>query len=288
MFIDSHVHVFPDVDPRVYGVPELVARAKQAGYRGLVLKSAQTETAGLAALHTSKELPLWGGVVLNKPCGGLNAAAVESMLSMRTETVSKRGRIVWLPTRHSECHVESIAPHDGPGIGLFENRDPTRPHAQLIEILDLISQHDAVLATGHTDPTLIPAVVALARSRGVQRIVITHVDQAPAVVPPEVQKALSNEGCYIEHCFVGLHHGPHAVSERLRTRIPATIEGIVAGLRATGSARVLFSTDAGAIDFPEPVAAMQEFTSLLQRAGVADSDIELGAASNVLDLLGGV
>jgi len=285
MMIDSHVHVFPDVDERVYDVTELVDRAKAAGFGGLVLKSSQTETAGLASLYTSEELPLWGGLVLNKPCGGLNPAAVDSMFRTHVGEVRGLGRIVWLPTRHSDFHIASIAPQEAPGVKLWIDDDPSKPRPELIEIFDQIAEHDAVLATGHANPLHLPAIVKLAKSRGVERIIITHVDQGPSVVSPEAQKELSDEGCFIEHCFVGLYLGPNALSERLRARTPATMEGIIAGVKATGASHAVFSTDAGAIDFPEPVAAMQKYLSLLGEYGIDDGDIERGSEANVLSLL---
>lgn len=285
MLIDSHVHVFPDVDDRVYDVEELISRAKGAGFGGLVLKSSQTETAGLASLFSSEELPLWGGLVLNKPCGGINPAAVDSMFRTRVGEVRGLGRIVWLPTRHSEFHVASIAPHDAPGVSLWVDGEVGKAKPELIEIFDQIVEQDAVLATGHTNPDHLPAIVEIARSRGVERIIVTHVDQGPAIVPPDGQKALADLGCYIEHCFVGLYLGPNARSERLRARTPATMEGIVAGVKATGASRAVFSTDAGAIDFPEPIEAMQRYMELLGEFGISDADIELGSRDNVLELL---
>jgi len=56
-------------------------------------------------------------------------------------------------------------------------------------------------------------------------------------------------------------------------------------VRATGAARAVFSTDAGAIDFPEPIEAMQQYMELLGEHGIADQDIELGSRGNVLELL---
>ena len=179
--IDLHVHSSPDVVPRSQDDLELTASAATAGMRGLVLKSHHFPTAArarLAADHTVG-LNVWGGLALNHTCcGGLNAAAVQANLAIG-------GRVVWLPTVSAAHHLAYL--YGGGGDEHLRQLSGAervvevlgadgRPLKELRRVLDVIADHDAVLASGHLAPDEIVAVFACAREHGVRRLLVNHVD----------------------------------------------------------------------------------------------------------------
>ena len=112
--IDFHCHSGPDSRPRSVTDIEIARLAKRAGMRGLVLKNHYTMTADRAALAMQivEGIEIFGGIVLNRAVGGLNAEAVRQM----TEFEGGRCKVVWLPTSDAEYAVtraSSDAPHGG-------------------------------------------------------------------------------------------------------------------------------------------------------------------------------
>jgi hypothetical protein len=94
--IDFHCHTGPDALPRSISDLELARLAKLAGMKGLVLKNHYTMTADRAALvmREVEGIEVFGGIVLNRSVGGLNAEAIRRMIQFE----GRRGRVVWLPT----------------------------------------------------------------------------------------------------------------------------------------------------------------------------------------------
>ena len=87
--IDLHAHVAPETEAlnfkRSVDAIEAAQIARIYGMRGLVFKEHTTETASWAYL-VSQIVPgieLFGGIVLNRPVGGINPAAVERMTMMK-------------------------------------------------------------------------------------------------------------------------------------------------------------------------------------------------------------
>ena len=92
--------------------------------------------------------PVYGGVVLNHPVGGLNPHAVVA-------SIRQGGRIVWLPTVSARHFVRNarlartlgqIVP---PGISGLRVATGSRLNQEVDHILDLIAEHDLILASGH-------------------------------------------------------------------------------------------------------------------------------------------
>ena len=96
--VDIHAHADPDSSkrPRSIDVIDLAKLAKSRGMRGFVIKNHYESSAAMAYL-VRKAVPgieVFGGIVLNRPAGGINAAAIDYM----TKVKGGWGRIVWMPT----------------------------------------------------------------------------------------------------------------------------------------------------------------------------------------------
>src|SRR3989442_234358 len=77
--VDIHVHCDPDSMPRSVDALEAARLAAKEGMRALLLKNHFAPTVQLAYV-VSRAVPgveAYGGIVLNRPVGGVNAAAVE-------------------------------------------------------------------------------------------------------------------------------------------------------------------------------------------------------------------
>src|SRR3954471_10277724 len=154
--IDLHCHFRPDhlggnaiengVDCRTGTSPiESAKRAIETGQAGAVLKSHSfASTALVSALNELfPELKLFAGICTDYITGGLNIDAVDAALKMGA-------KIVWLPTLHSTNDINggNITGHPGPGVAVID--DAGKPVDAVYQIVELVQEHDAILATGHT------------------------------------------------------------------------------------------------------------------------------------------
>src|ERR1700742_4725153 len=100
---DTHVHVSPDVVPRIIDDVSLARRFKDVGMAGFVLKSHYVQTGERAAVVRAAVpgIDAIGALALNAPVGGMNAVAVE--IAGRSGA-----RIVWFPTMDSVNQRETI------------------------------------------------------------------------------------------------------------------------------------------------------------------------------------
>ena len=267
--IDMHVHAAPDASiRRLLDVEEAARQAEQAGMAGLVFKHHDYCTAPLAEL-VNKHLTscrVFGSICLDGPVGGLNPEAVEHAAKLGA-------RVVWMPTFSSH---QDRSRRGGQGIRVVDDK------GQLLEatrqILEIIREHQMVLATGHISRDETFAVVAAARAMGISRIVITHpmTRSFGANLDVEDQVALAEQGAYIEHCFVAtmpMHDrvDPAAMAE---------------AIRRVGPARCVMSTDFGQLHNPPPVEGLRMFIASMLRMGFAPEEVRTMVKDNPARLLG--
>src|SRR5665213_1296610 len=104
---DTHIHVGPDVVPRIVDDLALAHRFQALGMGGFLLKSHYTSTAERASV-VSAAVPgvhVLGAIALNRAVGGMNPLAVE--------VAAREGaRTVWLPTVDAvnESHEREARP----------------------------------------------------------------------------------------------------------------------------------------------------------------------------------
>lgn len=191
--IDTHVHAAPDVRPRKTTALALVQAAREAGFRAVVLKNHDIATTALAA--TLREvvpgIDIYGGLVLNESCGGLNPAAVEVALKMGAKQI-------WMPTYCAQ-HERVYRGESRPGLRVVGDDGALTPQVQ--EICRLIAEHDAVLGTAHLSPSEIFTLVRFGRDAGIKRFLITHPEIDFLRLSLDFQKELSGPGVYFERCY---------------------------------------------------------------------------------------
>ncbi len=118
----------------------------------IILKNHLVPTARAAlADEVSADIAVFGGIALNHSCSGLNPEAVRVTLALR-------GKVVWMPTvcadnhlryvssQNPDRHVQAITACREDGLSVVGSG--ARLVDEVGQILDLIAEADAVLATG--------------------------------------------------------------------------------------------------------------------------------------------
>lgn len=288
--IDPHVHVAPDVADRCIDSITLAKRGLQAGYKGIVYKSPASETATMAALTESvvPEVHGWGAITLNDTVGGLNPTAVESMFTVRGTTGRHTGRVVWMPTRCAINHIEVLGGDPARAVHLWEDGVGSRARPELYEVMEIIAAHNGSLATGHLAPAELPDLVAIAQDRGVERIIVTHVDSTSTSVPLDMQVELAARGCYMEHSYAGLVVGRENMKGLWFAKSKTvSFDQMLASIRRIGPEKTILSTDQGHVELGDPIEGMTDFIQRCRDAQIADEDIERMVYTNSYELFEG-
>ncbi len=263
--IDIHVHAGPDVRPRKTSAAELAASARGAGMAGFVLKRHHTSTVAEAAALSAAfpDLHVAGGIALNGPVGGLNPSAVEAALTMGAA-------VVWLPT-FDAAHEQAFRGRPGRGIAVCDERGSVRPEAA--DVVALVARHRATLALGHISPPEMSAVVALARSLGVARILVNHPEIRFLDLPIGFQRSLAGPDVIFERCYV---RGHSAIDW----------DGLAACIRAVGVDSTALATDLGQPDNPHPVDGLAAMQDRLAERGFSDDELSIMSRRNPGRVLG--
>lgn len=238
--IDMHVHAAPDVHERQFTEWELTEIYARAGMAGYVSKCHAGDTAARAAIVNSEGegAKAYGGIVLNRPVGGFNPAAVEASAALG-------GRVVWLPT------IDPIPMMDEAGHLLTET----------LKVLECVRDRNMVLATGHIAPAAALVVLRAGAAMGLARMVATHVSLPITKADLALQKEYLATGAVLEHCFYTPFHGL------------ATMAEIAASVKQAGPAHIILSTDMGQPGCPEPPEALRSFCSSLHKEGISWEDL---------------
>jgi hypothetical protein len=269
--IDLHAHYGPDAYPRQWDAFEIAALAKERGLRAIVLKNHFTETAGLAYLvrkYGPQGIEVFGAVTLDTPTGGVNPQAVRYMV----DVTGGWGRIVWLPTHDSE-HEVTYNKEQRPMVRVSRN-GALLP--EVLEVLDLIAEHDLTLATGHVTPDETLLILAEARKRGITRSIVTH----PLLDPQftfmsvlELREAAAL-GAVIEITAGSLfREGPG------RARV-------LEAVRALGAQSFFVGSDSGLVGTPNHTDALVLAARVLRQDGVDERSLDVMFKHNPARLLG--
>jgi len=278
---DLQVHVAPDVIERRTDDIDLARDFLDRGLAGFVLKSHYVPTAERAQVvrRAVPGIEAYGALTLNHAVGGINPVAVE--------IAGRSGcRIVWMPTVDAanetagrpgassaklpfwasiqrELSTKGIAP---PPITVLDAEDRVLPG--VMQCLELIAEHDMILATGHLGRVEIAAVVEACRDVGLSRVVVTHAEFPSQNLTPEEQTALASRGAVIEHCFTTMFTNK------------ASWETCFENVRAAGPNRCLLSSDLGQTINPPVAEGLASFAERLLDAGFTAAEVRMMAVDN--------
>jgi hypothetical protein len=271
---DLHCHFGPDAHrARSVDAFEAAREAADAGHRALVLKSHDFPTAALAwAVQREVDgIAVYGGICCDREVGGVNPAAVEVALQLGA-------KIVWLPTLSSrQDFANGVAAQlgiPGPGLVVTDADDALLP--ETLEVLALVREHGAVLATGHVSAAEHYAVVR--EHARAAPVLVTHAteDLAGPKLDAAQCRELAELGAWIELCAM-------TCIGALATK---TVADMVATIGAVGVGRVTLGTDFGQAVNPHPAPGLQTYADALYGEGLTEDQIRTMACENPSRLLG--
>ncbi len=277
---DLHIHTNPDLVDRIGDDRDIVRNAKEAGMSGVQLKGHSESTASRAQLMSQQfsEINVFGGIVLNRYVGGINPPAVEASLR-------KGAKTVWMPTVDANYHAQkygktgsySVQELDSKGskVGIKVLKENGDLIDELIEILELISEYNAVLGTSHLSPEEIIKLVDTARERKVEKICLTH----PFVKVPGVDldflKGVVPKGAFAEFGYCTI----------TPMWADAKIDQVKEAIQALGAENCLLVSDGGQIHNPWPHEGLRIFAQSLYEKGITQKELERMMITNQKQLM---
>jgi len=282
--VDLHVHPAPSPLPRRVDAVEAAQAAESIGMRAIVVKSHHhsTVTDVLALGRDLNGLPVkvYGGIALNSAVGGLNPYAVDLALKLG-------GRIVWFPTIGSPQHIAHHAAHpdlkfpklavhvrEERPIDVLDENGELRP--EVYDIIGLIKEHDAILASGHMAPDRILAVFEAAHAAGVRRLLVNH--------PNFVVEATHEQGRRFVELGAVIEHSLCMYDDR-SSFYNWDIDVLLGWIGAVGADRSTLGSDLGQMKNPLPSEAFTNIVGQLLDAGLGEADVEAMVRRNPARLL---
>lgn len=285
---DFHVHTSPDVFDRKLDDYENALMARKCEMGGFIIKSHHSVTYGRAKLVSSlvDGINVMGGIALNNPQGGLNPQAVDIAGRMGA-------KIVWMPTLDSDNERKSIFRDDlkhvpywgqipielaekgllGEAISIKDKNGKVKP--ELEQILDLISDYNMILSTGHLDPEDSIMLVKLARKKKIKNIVVSHPEFPSTKFTLEQQKELVPYDVFFERCYTTFMTGK------------SNWEHLLDEINVTGVQRNILSGDLGQVTSPDPVTGYLNFIQFFLDHGFTEDQLRVMTQYNQIHLLEG-
>jgi len=284
--VDMHCHSGPSVMPRDLSHIEAMQEAADAGFRAMLIKdhyySATPITEMLNQAYGHLKITLFSGVPLNNALGGFNKHAVDHGIALGA-------KLVWLPTFSAKNHIDSKYgvkagfPHTTKKMIPFDPLTPLDANGRVRDdmkaILDLIAQHDVILAGGHCHISEILPVFAEAKQRGVKRLMVNHPNFIIDATLDDVPQLVAM-GAYIEHSLCMFIPVPR------RKRDPFPPENLDALIKAGTVDRTILASDLGQRGADHPVTGFRNVIKICMKLGYTDADIRKMVSTNALDLLG--
>ena len=265
--LDIHVHTGPDLVPRQLTDSEAASAAREAGMRGLLIKSHVSETASRSSSAAKAGgCEVYGALVLNGFVGGLNPYATRAALALGA-------KVIFMPTFHAANHIRhhprlypELAMEGSTGISVLDAEGRLVPEVDAV--LTAIVAHGATLATGHLAPEETAVLTRAALAAGVPRVILTHATSPLVSMTVEQMAEIARaKGVFVEHCYVDLQGlGGH----------PADAAIIADAIRRVGPEKTILSSDGGQGRNPlRPVEMLQRFAAVLLGQGITSEEIAI-------------
>jgi hypothetical protein len=175
------------------------------------------------------------------------------------------GRVVWMPTFDAENHVRSSG-ESRPSVALVRGG---RLLPEVLEVLDLVAKRKLLLATGHSSPAETLLLIAEARKRGIDRILVTHAMLGPVNMTVEQAKQAASLGALLEFVY-----------------LPENLDRYAAAIRQIGPERCVLSSDLGQAGRPLHPDGLCAFLDALRARGFSAAEIDTMTKKNPAALLG--
>ena len=273
---------------RIGDSAEIARWCAEAGMAGIVIKSHFESTvskayhARLAVRDDYPDFKVFSGIALNRGVGGVNPGAVELALQ-------QGAKVVWLPTLDAANHAAAFGAGGTYGfkaMTLTSRRKGSAPLYRVIgengkltseakEIVQLVVEYDAILATGHISKQEIIATVEYALGISAKRLVITHPELAAPKLDLPTMVELAKAGAYMEFCAVNLLPVFYSIS----------VQGLLEAIEAVTPERAILSSDGGQPFNPRPHEAIRIVIQSLHEKGLAIDAVRTICIENQKKLL---
>jgi hypothetical protein len=140
-------------------------------------------------------------------------------------------------------------------------------------VIELVAEHDAILATGHISPDEIDAVVTACTERGID-VLINHPFFRVPDLPIERQESLAERGATLEYCAYAIGNTPGHSAER-----------VAEAVSRIGPDNCLLASDYGQKGNP-PAAGLAEFAISVVEAGLSETVVQRLIRDQPADSLG--
>ena len=253
---------------------------------GIMLKCHHESTVSRALL-TEKQVPgirVYGGIVLNRPVGGLNVDAVQACLRAG-------GKEVWLPTTDTEFHrltfgsvgsyglrsMDSSTKQKNVTKGITIIDDNGHLVSEILDIIDLITEHDAILGTAHISHEELFALLEYTRHHKT-KVLITHPDfRVPNLDLPTLRKLTDMGGIAeivaVDYFNLPTHHHP-------------PLSRAYQAISEIGPYKFILSSDGGQPFNPNPVEAIRVVAEALFEMGIQQEWLKIIMSDTPAFLIG--
>ncbi len=283
--IDLHLHAGPSVFPRLMDAVETAEVAKASGMRAIVIKHHHTPTVDRSYfVHKAvPEVEVYGGITLNYAVGGLNPFAVDSALKLG-------GKMVWMPSVDAQNHKRHFGElgkygshlnydkpsiyKDAEGISVLDSEGKLKP--EIGQILDIVADQKATIATSHLNLEESKALVQEARRKNITTVV-THVNFVTTSLSVDDQHWMADKGAYLELCYSSMSPSWRSTS----------IDEVAETIRKVGPEHYVLASDLGQVHNPAPPEGLRIYISLLLERGFDPVEIGVMVKDNpekILDL----
>jgi hypothetical protein len=274
--IDVHIHTNPHLFPQNHAqdVIELATQAHAAGMRALIIKDVGIPTTGAAYVvsRLGPGIPIYGAYVMNLCNGGINPRGVEVALSH-----GDGAKVVHFPTGDTLNHyLYRKKFYAGINLPLEEDQaisvlDDGVLMPQVREVIALVKQYGAFLATSHLSATESHAVVKEAKAQGLDNIIISHSCWPMTGLTLDDLKEFAALGCLIEFEFSLLA----PLMYFIHGEPPADPRDIANAMHEVGPQHCYIGSDLGQLYSPLPVEGMRTYVAILLKCGLTEHDIKL-------------
>lgn len=285
--IDIHIHANPHLFPDIHAqdVIDLSRDAQAAGMRALVVKDMGGPTTGAAYVVTrlGGGVPVYGAHVMNLSTGGINPRAV--WVNLRHGDGAK---VVHFPTGDTRNHFEYRKRfYAGVNLGLTEEQAITVlrdgkliPEAR--EVISMIKECDACLATSHLSAVESRAVIREAKDQGLRRIIVSHARWKMTGLTTQDLHDFADLGCLIEcdYCLMT------ALMQVVHGEAPLNPMDMAKTMHEIGPERCFMSSDLGQVFSVLPVEGMRTYVGLMRKCGISAADIRTMFHRNPARLIG--
>jgi hypothetical protein len=162
----------------------------------------------------------------------------------------------------------------GEGIWVID-RETEKLKPEVVEVMELVAQHNAILGTCHLSPKEIVAICAHARELKVEKVVVTHpFFKVPNLDIPTLEEIVRLGGMP--------EFGYCTISPAWQYASP---DKVASAIRTVGASRCLLVSDTGQRHNPFPAEALRIFAQTLYERGIEEDDIFQMIGNNPNDLL---